>query len=243
YFAANNAAFSTAGTADQQAAIVNSTRVFWDSTYTDPNYADPNDTSRTPKLMAPMIIRRMQSWIAADYPGTKTAITEYNWGSLEHISGAVAQADILGIFGREGLDLATLWGPPDPRSQFPGVNAFKVFRNYDGSGAKFGEMSLASTSTDEKKLSVYAALRTSDSVVTVVVINKTFGNLKADLALANFTSSGTAKVYRYSNADTTKIVALSDQAVTPPAQGSTTSKIEGVTFPAMSITVMALGNN
>ena len=43
----------------------------------------------------------MKKWVANDYPGTKTAITEYNWGGQEHINGALAQADILGIFGRE----------------------------------------------------------------------------------------------------------------------------------------------
>ncbi len=52
----------------------------------------------------------MRDWVAKDYPGTKLAITEYNWGGQEHINGAVAQADILGIFGREGLDIGTLLG-------------------------------------------------------------------------------------------------------------------------------------
>ena len=40
------------------------------------------------------------------YPGTPIGITEYNWGAEDHINGATAQADILGIFGREGLDMA-----------------------------------------------------------------------------------------------------------------------------------------
>ena len=73
----------------------------------------------------------MKDWVTNNYPGTKTAITEYNWGGQEHINGALAQADILGIFGREGLDLGTLWGPPDPVKQLPGLNAFLVYRNYD----------------------------------------------------------------------------------------------------------------
>ena len=62
------------------------------------------------------LIPRMKDWVTANYTGTKLAITEYNWGALDHINGAVAQADVLGIFGREGLDLATLWGPPDVQS-------------------------------------------------------------------------------------------------------------------------------
>ncbi len=48
--------------------------------------------------------------IAARYPGTKLAMTEYNFGAGDHISGGLAQADVLGIFGREGLYLANYWG-------------------------------------------------------------------------------------------------------------------------------------
>ena len=89
----------------------------------------------------------MQEWVDANYPGTKLAITEYNWGGLEHINGALAQADVLGIFGREGLDLATLWGPPDDTE--PGAYAFRMYRNYDGTGSGFGDTSVKAASADQ----------------------------------------------------------------------------------------------
>jgi Glycoside hydrolase family 44 len=240
YFAADNAGLSSVGATDQQQAAIDSTRAFWDPTYTSSSFPDPDDTSRTPKAAAPQIIRRMQQWIAADYPGTKTAITEYNWGAQEHISGAVAQADILGIFGREGLDLGTLWGPPDPTTQKPGLLAFEIFRNYDGANGEFGDTSVSATSADQGKLSIYAALRSSDDVLTVVVINKTYGDLTSDLPLANFVAAGSAKVYQYSNADLTAIKPLADITVPPPPSGSTTSTIKNATFPAMSITLIAV---
>lgn len=47
----------------------------------------------------------LQGWVAKDYPGTKVAIDEYNFGGLESINRTAAQADILGIFGRQGLDM------------------------------------------------------------------------------------------------------------------------------------------
>ena len=86
--------------------------------------------------------------------------SEYNWGGLEAIKGALAQADVLGIFGREGLDLATLWSPPTINQ--PGMFAFRMYRNYDGQGSAFGETSLQAASADQDKLAVYAAERTSD---------------------------------------------------------------------------------
>jgi hypothetical protein len=55
------------------------------------------------------LVPRMRQWVADNYPGTKTAITEYNWGAPDAITGAIAQADILGIFGREQLDYGTIW--------------------------------------------------------------------------------------------------------------------------------------
>ena len=250
YFAAEYAGESVsltgAGDTAEQEARVNSTRVLWDPTYTDPNFPQPNyitDANYTAScatpLEAPEVIPRLEQWVAADYPGTKTAISEYNWGGLEHINGAVTQADVLGIFGKYGLDLATLWGPPDT-AQVPGLVAFEIYRNYDGANSKFGDMALESTSADQGQLSVYGALRTADQAVTVVVINKTYGPLTSTLALENLTATGDAKVYQYSAAHLAGIVALPDMAVTAPGTGSTASTIAGYSFPAGSITLFVV---
>jgi hypothetical protein len=250
YFAANynghSVAFTTAGDTGAQQARLNSTRVFWDPTYTDPNFLQPNyptdpnyTTSCSPPAQAPQLIPMMQTWVANDYPGTKLAIDEYNWGGLEAINGALAQADILGIFGREGLDLGTFWPTTNPSTQMPGLTAFAIYRNYDGANSTFGDMALTSTSANQAALSVYGALRTSDNAVTVVVINKTYGDLTATLSLANLTPNGAAKVFLYSNANLAAIVAQPDLTVTPPPTGSTTSTLN-TTFPAQSITVLVV---
>ncbi len=234
YFAANDAMLKPAGTSDRQKAVLDSTRVFWDATYTDPHFKNPDNLMQA---LAPQMIPRMKNWVAANYPGTKTAITEYNWGAPEHISGAVAQADILGIFGREGLDLGAVWGPPNLDS--PLLFAFKIFRNYDDAGGEFGNTSLAASSADQGKLSIYAARRTADHTVTVVVINKTFGDLHVDLALDHFKARGPAKVYQYSGVDLTQIRAL-------PAVKVSKAKarvLKDQLFPAMSITLYAIASN
>jgi hypothetical protein len=253
YFAAtynnNSVGFATAGDTAEQEARINSTRVFWDSTYTDPNYPQPNYTTDSnytsncnPPLQAPQLIRMMKNWVAADYPGTKTAITEYNWGGQEHINGALTQADILGIFGREGLDVGTLWGPPDPTSQIPGLMAFEIYRNYDGKNASFGDTALSSTSADQSKLAVYGALRSSDSAITVVIINKTYGDLASTVSFPNSTPAGaTAQAWLYSSANLNAVVAQPAVTITPPASGSTTSTI-ATTFPAQSITLLVVPN-
>jgi hypothetical protein len=181
----------------------------------------------------------MKQWVANDYPGTKLAITEYNWGGQEHINGALAQADILGIFGREGLDIGTLWGAPDPTTQIPGLMAFEVYRNYDGAGSAFGDQAITSTSADQGKLSVYGAMRSKDNMLTILAINKTFGDFTTTLNLDNFTASGPAQAYLYSNANLKAIVSQPTITVTPPSGGGTTSTLS-TTFPAQSITLLVI---
>ncbi len=239
YFAAPNAGFNPAGTTDLQRARLDSTRVLWDPTYTDPNYTDPDNRTKSAQPVPPQLIPRLKNWVSDNYPGTKTAITEYNWGAQEHINGALAQADILGIFGREGLDLATLWGPPDPVTQKPGLIAFELFRNYDGADGSFGDTALACTSTDQGQLSVYAALRSTDNKVTIIVINKAFSDLTSTVSLANLSGGASAQVFQYSNANLAAILALPDAAIPAPPPGSATTTLTQ-TFPAQSVTLFVL---
>ncbi len=74
---------------------------------------DPNYTSESWIKDQVQLIPRLKGWVNTYYPGTKIGLTEYNWGAEGDINGATAQADLLGIFGREGLDLATRWTTPD----------------------------------------------------------------------------------------------------------------------------------
>ncbi|GHJ26065.1 endoglucanase [Streptomyces hygroscopicus subsp. sporocinereus] len=209
--------FGDAVDADTQALRLRSTRQLWDPTYVDESWIN----------QPVQYIPRMRSLVDENYPGTKLAITEYNWGALNHINGALAQADVLGIFGREGLDLATLWDPPT--STEPGAYAFRMFRNYDGEGGAFGDTAVHAASADQEKLAVYAAERESDHALTVMVINKTTGDLTAPVSLTAGTgTAGSAQVYRYGQDDVTAIEHLPDQRLT--GGGFTT------TFPAYSIT-------
>jgi hypothetical protein len=240
-------AFSPAGDTQEQKVRLDSTRVFWDPTYTDPNFPQPNYTTDanftancTTPLQSPQLIPMAQAWVTSDYPGTKIAFTEYNWGGQESMNGALAQADILGIFGKYGLDLATLWGPPDPVKQIPGLMAFEMYRNYDGKNSMFGDTALDSSSADQGKLAVYGAARTSDGALTVMVINKTYGSLSATVSLGNFTSSSaTAHVFQYSNANPGSIVSQPAVSIVAPGGGSSASTITA-TFPEQSITLVVV---
>ena len=251
--------FNPAGDTQEQEVRANGTRAFWDATYTDPDYPQPNyitdtnyTTNCTPPPQAPNLIPMLQTWVNRDYPGTQTAIDEYNFGGLESISGAVVEADILGIFGRQGLGIGALWplGTPtsviDSTAQNPANYAFAMYRNYDGKDSMFGDTYLYATSSNsgadvEGQLSVYGAQRSSDNAITVMVINKTYGALTSTLSLENFTanSNTTAQVYQYSNANINAIATETPASVAPPANGSTSSTI-GYTVPGQSITLLVI---
>jgi hypothetical protein len=226
YPQAGGAALSPAGNATTQTLRLRSTRSLWDATYQDESWI----AGAGPDGGIVRLIPRMKEWVSANYPGTKLAIGEYNWGALDHINGALAQADVLGIFGREGLDLATLWGPPSANE--PGAFAFRMYRNYDGAGSAFGETSVHAHSGDQEKLAIYAATRAGDGALTLMVINKTTGALTSTVTLSGFTPAINAAVFRYSTASLNAIVAQPPQSVAP--NGFTAA------FPANSITLIVI---
>lgn len=227
YPQASGVAFGNGNDPATNALRLRSTRSLWDPSYLDESWI--NTQTR--------VVPRMKELVAANYPGTKTAITEYNWGALNHINGALAQADVLGIFGREGLDLATLWAPPSATD--PGAYAFRMYLNYDGAGARFGETAVRATSADQEKLSVYAAERAGDGATTVMVVNKSGESLDSTMELTGpFQNS--AKVYRYSSADLGRVQALPDAAIAPPPPVVGAKPILPYTYPADSITLFEI---
>ena len=226
YPAANGVSLSEAGTPATQAIRLRSTRSLWDPTYIDESWI--SDLAQGG--IAVRLIPRMKDWVNNNYPGTKLAITEYNWGGLESINGALAQADVLGIFGREGLDIATLWDLPGTAQ--PGAFAFRMYRNYDSAGHGFGDMSVQTISGDQSVLSAYAATRSMDRAMTLIVINKTANSLTSTINLSGYTPTNRASVYRYSVSDLSSITHLTDQQIDAGSFSTT--------FPGNSITLFVM---
>ncbi len=196
-----------------------STRSLWDPTYIDTSWINANV----------QLIPRLKGWVNQYYPGTKVGITEYNWGAESSINGATAQADILGIFGSQGLDLATRWTVPDPST--PTYKAMKLYRNYDGNKSTFGDTSVSTTVPNPDNVSAFSAIRSSDGALTIVVISKYLsGTTPVTLNLANFAASGTAQVYQLTSANT--ISHLSNITFT----GTSIS----TTLPAQSVTLLVI---
>jgi hypothetical protein len=196
-----------------------STRSLWDPAYTDESWI--NDKVR--------LIPRLKEWVNAYYPGTQIGITEYNWGAENHINGATTQADILGIFGREGLDVAARWTTPDTAT--PTFKAIQMYRNYDGNKSAFGETGVSATGPNPNNVSAFASVRTGDGALTVMVINKQLTDAApTTLKVANFAGADAAQAWQLTSAN--KIERKADVSA---SGGSLTA-----TLPAQSITLFVL---
>jgi hypothetical protein len=193
------------------------TRSLWDPTYTDPSWIGE-------KIR---LIPRMKQWVANDYPGTKLSLSEYNLSVADPMTNALIQADTLGIFAREGLDLATRWPMGNDGNLIP--YAFRIYRNYDGNGAKFGNTSVRSVSGNQGALAVYGARRSGDGAYTILVINKTSDALESPLNLSGISASGKAQVWRWTGG---AIGHVSNRSV--PSAGFT------AIYPARSLTLYVI---
>lgn len=193
-------------------------RSLWDPAYTDNSWING-------KIQ---LIPRMKQWIQENYPGTKLGITEWNFGAEGHINGALAVAEVLGIYAREGVDLACYWTNPAPGS--PAYAAWKLFTNFDGLGSSFGFTSIHAESSNYDLISCYAALDSSSGNVLVMVLNKSaIADLTPDIIQLANTQARLAQVYQISE-DKPQITRLDDAKVTGDALK--------LTFPASSITLL-----
>ena len=194
-----------------------STRSLWDTNYVD-------ETWIADKVR---LIPRLKAWVAAYYPGTPIGITEYNWGAESHINGATAQADLLGIFGREGLDLATRWTTPNTGT--PAYNAIKMLRNYDGAKSTFGDTSVRAAGGNPDEFAAFAAQRGNDGALTVLLVHKLEGtNTPVTVTLTNLATASSVQVWQLTASNL--IARLPDS---PMTNGSVQ-----ILLPAQSITLL-----
>jgi mannan endo-1,4-beta-mannosidase len=157
------------------------------------------------------MLPRLIEDIEKNYPGTKVGVTEYDFGGHNHISGAIAMADALGIFGRHGVFAACWWGDVQ-RSPF--INAaLDLYLNYDGKGARFGDRLLFASTDDIESTSIHTATDPRDGRLTVVVINRTGREVDAALDVIGGSGAKRAAAYQIAGARAT-ITPLGEVALT-----------------------------
>ena len=174
---------------------IRSVKGLWDKNYIDESWiAD--------KIYLIPRLREIASSCRSDL---KITIGEYNFGAEDDISGAIAQAEALGVFAREKLWSANFWTIPKEHS--PTAESFKIYRNYDGSGASFASTFLADASPSNDEFSVFSAYDADRSIFTIAVINKSLGgSLEIDVTPPHGKSVKSRRLFELSEATGGKII-------------------------------------
>lgn len=213
-------------TDDQVQAIVQSPRSLWDRTYRENSWI----LNVTGGPLA--ILDRLQARIDADSPGTKLAMTEYDNGGGQHIAGAIAQADNLGVFGTRGLFAAAMW-PLSQKLPYT-LGGFRAYRNFDGAGHHFGDTSVQAGSNNPANVVVYVSTdSTRPGRVVMVAINRS--TTQQVTSVSGQPLTGNAHLFQMTAATAAKQSTVQPVAAgTQPVSGSSIT----LTLPALSVTTV-----
>jgi len=170
--------------AGTSARRIRAVRALW-----DPKYRDESWIGEPVQL-----IPQLRAWIDKYDPGVGISIGEYNFGAENHVSGGLALAEALGRFGSLGITSAFYWTYPPAGS--PAYWAFRAYRNYDGKGARFGDVSLQAQSFDAGA-SLFAARDRDGKRFTAVLLNFDDGPLKARIDVSTCPSLTVKRVFTY----------------------------------------------
>jgi mannan endo-1,4-beta-mannosidase len=211
------------------------TRSLWDSTYKEKSWITQYVVQNAPFLC---LFPRIQKMIDTYNPGTKIAVTEYNFGGNNHISGGIAHADFLGLCAKYGIYQANIWSGSDGGSiDTYNSAAFKLYRNYDGVNSAFGNKLVSSKTSNVIAAPIYASIDEKDGSLHIVLINRDFDNaVNATLQIGtNNSEFSTGKTYSF-NKDSPNIVAGTN--VTVASNGSFSYNL-----PAQSVSHLVFASN
>jgi hypothetical protein len=165
---------SAANTTLDRIARMQAPRSLWDSTYTETSWISQWQTPvmiGTKSVPGPIkLLLHIFASIQKYNPGTKLAITEYNYGAADQITGGLAEVDFLGIIGRDGIFAANFWQLQEKPTYV--ASAFRLYRNFDGNKSTFGSNSVLARSSDRENTSIYASFNSSGDEIHLVAINK-----------------------------------------------------------------------
>ncbi len=125
--------------------------------------------------------RSSSSSIDTYYPGTKLAFTEFDYGGEYDISGGIATADVLGIFGRYDVYMAHYWDVDWLYDPTYTAAAYKLYRDYDGNHSAFADTYVDAATSDSEKSSIYASLDEDTSELHIILLSKTTDSLEGTL--------------------------------------------------------------
>jgi mannan endo-1,4-beta-mannosidase len=187
---------SSANSTKDRKARLQAPRSLWDETYKEDSWITDTGGGFLP------LLPKVQASINKYCPEIKIAFTEFQYGGYEDITGTIALADVLGVFGKYGVFASNHWGHPGSY----GLLAYDLYRNYDGNKSTFGDVSVeCSMDKTWENSSIYASVSSeSPAELHLIVTNKyDKDNIAAHFNLNSDTSYSNATVYIVSEENAT----------------------------------------
>ncbi|CAM4474153.1 glycoside hydrolase family 44 protein [Paenibacillus tarimensis] len=183
--------FEGVGNTETKKARLQAPRTLWDPTYQEDSWIGQYFGDYLP------LLPQLKQSIDQHYPGTKLAMTEYNYGGEGDISGGLAQADVLGIMGKYGVYMANFWQIGEDTSYVSA--AYKLYRNYDGSGSAYGSTNVRAVTSDLDNSSVHASVADeTNNELHLIVLNKNMeAPLQADIAITGDKTYSSGRVFGF----------------------------------------------
>lgn len=157
------------------------------------------------------LLPRLRETLDAHYPGTKLAVTEYHYGGGADVSGAIAQADVLGAYGRHGLYAAALW----PLWGEPQDYVLAAFDMYRRAGGAFGAVSVPVRVPDVARVNAWASTDEDDGRVVLVVVHRATESIDLEIAIRHGRSLGDGRAF------------VLDGAAPAPRRGGAVERLPG----------------
>ena len=115
----------------------------------------------------------MQNWVNTYYPGTKTGITEYNFGADDNMNGATTQADVRHLRPARARPGHALGRLRHRHADLPGDAALAKLRRHT---IRLRQHQRRPLGANPDQTDAFSAIRSSDGAMTVAVINKNLYN-------------------------------------------------------------------
>lgn len=171
--------------ADKRARL-QAPRSLWDPTYKETSWITQTSGYHLP------LLPEIQASIDRYAPGTKLSFTEFNYGGYEDATGAVALAEVLGIFGKYGVWAACHWGNPGTYGNL----AYRLYRDYDGNGSCFGDTIVESTLSKTWENTSQFASVDAEGRIHLIITNKRFEDpIEAKIRIQGMSGEAEAQLY------------------------------------------------
>ena len=182
-------------------------------------------------------LRWARQLIAKHAPWLNLSCTEWNYQKDfkdDDVVGAVISVDAIGVYAREGVDLANKWSSPKPGS-VADYALLHFLHNYDGQGSSIAGATYVEVHTSSDQIGAHGFLSSDDQRVHVLLICRQYeGEVRVEVPVPEVDVRYQSELVSLYRLDAQHIVPASPESIAP-----TSGKVVVTMQPASAVLVVA----